>query len=739
MDATDNPNTIKRFARNLRILAFVQLVALCASLLPWLPFFCGIIPSNPADKPEWGGVWALCFILFLLTGLIFITAAYWSICKIVCVARRLIAVRIYVWGFFLYLSTLCLIPAFIEQSDSNEFLYGLLGIVFQFYCIIPLFFIARWSAKKAEDTAVQDATVQQEHIPFFISPKQQRIRLTCLIAPAIICAIPLCALVFLAICIQVNYRTPAPPLDISKETTYVTGPLTEEGYIDYLKAFEQWSYPPEFATDENGFRIFVRQFGDVGYDGEPEHREFYRLQKYEKLGLDPDIPPALTLPTAPYKILEDFYKAKGEDVPKDQTFDHPWTLEQYPMLADWVNEIDEPLNAIAEAIRKPVYAFPLLQNPESMESGRPQNLIDIILADVMLARTIARHFQARSTYRIAHGDIDGAIDDKLTLHRFGRLIAQKCTVIQYLVGIAVEGTAMVIPVGANPEYPLTEQQIRRLLDGFDALPPRASINEASEWERFMALSAVQDMPFMATDQKKKLPEGFEDFEGYTKYIRGAFDWNIMYRRMNEMYDALQEPPPREKYRAMRDAVENRLNPPWKRAMTFFTTLQKPGGIETMMSDTLIALLFPALEAFEGAVHRLECSENMQRLTLAILLYQSEHGKLPDDNWAAGVPAKYFSCRSNPSPTGETTYALVRYADTVADPRSHDTILLVELTEPVAIDKAVIIVDEVLERKRTGSLHSGGMNVAYRSGAVRFLTSTTGDAELLRSLGRAVDE
>jgi len=54
-------------------------------------------------------------------------------------------------------------------------------------------------------------------------------------------------------------------------------------------------------TNDNGFRMFVQLFGNVG---ETADSEFYRLQKYEKLGLDPHVPPTLTLPPEPYEILK---------------------------------------------------------------------------------------------------------------------------------------------------------------------------------------------------------------------------------------------------------------------------------------------------------------------------------------------------------------------------------------------------------------------------------------------------
>jgi hypothetical protein len=142
------------------------------------------------------------------------------------------------------------------------------------------------------------------------------------------------------------------------------------------------------------------------------------------------------------------------------------------------------------------------------------------------------------------------------------------------------------------------------------------------------------------------------------------------------------------------------------------------------------------------------------LVLAILLYQCEHGKLPDEHWVEALKAadggrqtaedwkRWFSCPTHPAPKGETTYALVQYGDTL--PENPDTIILVELAEAVPLDKAVISADEVLELirlddkprgQRRVKAHPGIINVAYRSGAVRVLSESVEEAELLRLLGR----
>jgi len=116
-----------------------------------------------------------------------------------------------------------------------------------------------------------------------------RKRFSCCLIVALCVATPAIAVALLVGWVVLIHRIiPAPALVISEETTRITGPLTADGRVDFFRALEQRVSPPELATDENGFRVFVRLFGDVGYEGEPEEREFYRLQLYEKLLIMPE-------------------------------------------------------------------------------------------------------------------------------------------------------------------------------------------------------------------------------------------------------------------------------------------------------------------------------------------------------------------------------------------------------------------------------------------------------------------
>jgi hypothetical protein len=237
-----------------------------------------------------------------------------------------------------------------------------------------------------------------------------------------------------------------------------------------------------------------------------------------------------------------------------------------------------------------------------------------------------------------------------------------------------------------------------------------------------------------------------------RFMHWFIDINVYMARMNEIYDALTIPGATVDGKSLEEIFE----PSWlSRNPLRFLFLHSRSR---MFVDSEAPLFIPAMQAGREAWRRIECSENLQRLALALLLYEKEHGELPGENWIAaitpylagtphhlagtpvldtGVPAKWFSCPSNPSPEGKTTYALVQYGNAVAD--SRDVLLLVELEEAVLFAEAVITVDEILARQRTGSLHLGGMNTAYHNGAVRFLSDSTDEEELLRLLGREVAE
>jgi hypothetical protein len=244
------------------------------------------------------------------------------------------------------------------------------------------------------------------------------------------------------------------------------------------------------------------------------------------------------------------------------------------------------------------------------------------------------------------------------------------------------------------------------------------------------------------------------------------------KRHNEMYDAL----------LAGEEVHGTSLPTFERGITLITALsgeEEKLRIKTSwnpfpllftrsrslrIADTLCDLTLPALSAASHAEGRCECQANMQRLTLALLLYEKEHGTLPtgegpDGDWREAVKPylgdnaeKYFQCPSARLAQNETNYAMIgdvpEYRLNSASPNQ---ILLVEVLQPqklgevegrIPFEKAKFwkgeqtpIDMECCGRVTTrmgsaprpddfdglGSKHAGGINVGTRSGGIRFVS------------------
>ncbi|GHT40924.1 hypothetical protein FACS189443_1960 [Planctomycetales bacterium] len=500
------------------------------------------------------------------------------------------------------------------------------------------------------------------------------------------------------------------PLRFSKETTYITEPKTSDGKrIDYFRALEERYYPPEMKTDDNGYRIFIRGCGTLHeisyYDPPNESNESFRLQTYEKLGLDSNIKPAMKI-EEPNKFIRRTTKDNPEykdakDIVEvwNRHTEHstPWTFKDFPVLKNWLDENTAGIDLLGEAVRKPVFRAPLVRENENV------SLIAILLPQIRGIRELSRAVNGRALYRIGIGDIDGAIDDKITLYRLGRYAGQSPFLIGGLVGFAIEGMGAAIGIDANPDFPATKEQIERLMREIDALPPRITFAECIETERYCGLGTIQDL--FRRDIPSKHATSL-DIIGLFPSLSWSVDSNILLVQFNKAYD--------EMIAGTFDEASFRSFRPSRNPFRYMTVRSRT----ERMGDVLLRLLVPAVNGFNKALNRNECADNMQRITLALLLYEMEHGKLPDGDWQTAIKSylgkdadKYFHC---PSDT-QTAYALVS---------NGGDLLLVETerSKPQPEGSVTIPNDPSLFKGK----HPHVYNAGYRNGAVRSISETKKD-------------
>lgn len=554
------------------------------------------------------------------------------------------------------------------------------------------------------------------------------------------------------------------PLKVSTETTYITEPLTADGQrVDYLAAIEQLAYPPGLQAEENGFRRIIEAVG-ISPDTPPEEG----LQVYEFLELD-SRKPGMEMFEDPHSYLYDYVDAElaAARVPLIEypfEMDQPWTREQLPMMADWLDHNTAMVDVVGEAVRQPEFVIPYTSSPRGAvrytagfyESRR--------------LRSFANGFRVRAQYRLAAGDVDGAIDDIVSCARLGRQLQGPGFSFNNLVGVAFEAQAQSVGAGGSLEHQPTEQQWQRLLDELNQLPERGPIAQSLEIERLNLLDRVQSMAH------GELDEILNEHEEILRERNYGLDWNVVARRVNENYDRWLLG------HTMVEVDASALD-------GFYSRGERSTIFADVISDSLAYPVQKAFGMFDGAI----CRENLLRIVITMLLYEKQHGTLPpaysvddqgnplhswrvlilpylgydklysqirlDEPWdsvhnqqfhTADVPV--YQCPSMALAPGMTEYAVVEGPTCPfngSEPRrldefgehSANMILVVERvnaacwmdpTQEVPFADAILGINIPGATTGLGSHHDRIMHVGLRSGAARAISDSI-DREILAEL------
>ena len=195
-------------------------------------------------------------------------------------------------------------------------------------------------------------------------------------------------------------------------------------------------------------------------------------------------------------------------------------------VGDWIETNAEPLAKIAEGVRRPQYWIPRV--------GGEEGVWMILLSDVQQYRDIARCLQARVHLAIGEDRFDDAWADLLTMHRLARVVSRGPTLIEKLVGFAIEGMACAsdrIWLDRLPEMGPDLAEIRRQLDELGAIE---SLAHSLKFERMMIVDLANRM------DQGIIPEAITDDGRLNSLQRLRFDWELVLRRSQTHYDRLEE-------------------------------------------------------------------------------------------------------------------------------------------------------------------------------------------------------
>jgi len=466
--------------------------------------------------------------------------------------------------------------------------------------------------------------------------------------------------------VDVTPRQPArPKITISKETTWIEGPLRPDGYVDYAEALNR-RYG-KGVTPENNVAIPLWRATGPGELDQEIREPFFR-----RLGMEPLADDGKYL-----ERLEDYIEHRPDtplagldEAEQEQWWERLWVLEEhvrrapwsgkdYPWAAAWLEANRRPLATFVAGTTRPRYFSPSLASPR----GSLVDFNDGSFAELVGTRRAVRMLVSRAMLQLHEGQIDEAWQDLAACYRFARLKTQGPFVLDQILATAYNDMAFVGNAALAGHEGLSAKQARRFAADLQQLaPPPQMADVLDAGERFFELDALHTIA--RQDPKYLDLFGVMRDESWCDALRKLttdprMDWDEVLRLANagqtELVDAL-----RTMTCAQRRAF---LKREFRKANRRGRKASSPAAVKRVLAEgtspkRLAEHLFRFLSSpgvlssdrhfIYTAIERIEMQTEIGRLAFCLAAYRCEHDAYPETleqlcpQYATEIPVDVFS-------------------------------------------------------------------------------------------------
>ena len=404
---------------------------------------------------------------------------------------------------------------------------------------------------------------------------------------------------------RANVLLISPKLEIGPETTYVTGPFTADGRIDYSAAMHE-RLSDGVHPDANAAVLIDRAFGPGAIPAELRGRYF------DWMGVDP-------LPEqGNYVITQtEWIRQQTSHLPNsgelrdamDNEFQQaqrrPWTADEFPVVNEWLQRNAGAIELIEQSSHKPVYYSPLVTSTSLLEaSSTNQNL-----------REAARLLLGAAMFRLGQNNVEEAWNAILACHRLASLVGHHAPdMMTYFIASAMEAVASAGDAALMSSN-LTAEQARKCLKELSQIEPIGSVALTMEFgQRLQSLDAV-------LHQMSQV---------------GKVDLNVLLRRVNQMFDQSVATFGHESFAVRRQEVTRVDTELDQRIALNKQPLRIAGSmlfnsraaISDIIADALLRILTPACTEADASQVRAQTRRDLSRLGYALVAYRAVHTKYP---------------------------------------------------------------------------------------------------------------
>jgi hypothetical protein len=426
-----------------------------------------------------------------------------------------------------------------------------------------------------------------------------------------------------------------PVITVSRETTWVLKPLDDLGRIDFITALNRRQQPVK--AEENAALALVEVLGS-GFEDEGLHQKFVlHLGGVQNLVVQTES-----------LLGQGTYADKQRIEPPNKFFDQcaeassrPWTANEFPEVNRWLKSCESDMDACVEALRRPQYYYPLVDSLDEESSKFCSPLTGALLPLPQYCRDVARALTARGMRRAGEGDVDDAKHDILAVFRLGRFVGQGATLIEYLVGIAIESSAQECVIALINSGRLDAAGAAKLEAELVALPAAATLTEKVQLgERLTAL----DLAIAMADHGPGVLSMVSNINLPDQRMDGsAVDWDTTLRTINRWYDrlgiAIEKPTFSERAAAVEELNESLKQVTKSEVLELVQIFQGAPGDATasgkQLGDFISALTVPGSGQPHVAATRLRSRHDLMMLALRLHQFRLQNGELPESLQAAG--------------------------------------------------------------------------------------------------------
>ncbi len=412
------------------------------------------------------------------------------------------------------------------------------------------------------------------------------------------CIMGIVAAGFVFLCIRrfVLERGHVGPPTAGHATTWVSGPLHTDGYVDYFAASNEIR-AKDISPSDNAAIDLLRAIGPRDWNANCLVQQWSVLttavpaEDFDQYKL----PRNRIYQEAPEEIWDQLQEAEHR----------PWTTDEFPGVNRWIDSNAAALRLIERASGKPSFWLPMVPDPEygpTLYNGA---------TGVAYIPSLAFCLQTRAMRSLGQGRVEEGLDDLIAVRRIAALITKRADTTQHgqatrIVFRLFEAESQMIQSSLNMEQLERYGNLLNSLDDF-SLPPET----ISTHNRLEMLSALQ-----STHAESK----------------GAFDIDVSMRIVNEYHDHLH---------AILSETDDGTSAAWLHELyDRLDTIDGDnstsqiifGGRRTRahgIGTKIINLLAPALNSERRILTGCRVRTDLIRTGIAIQMFRLAHQRLPE--------------------------------------------------------------------------------------------------------------